>query len=76
VKDRASEADILDLLERDAQGKASPTRVLVALGGLDDNAKLLAKEKKVIALGLSRINMLMDLYGKEPILSRRTPGGE
>jgi DNA-binding transcriptional ArsR family regulator len=76
VKDRASEADILDLLSRDAQGKASPTRVLVALGGLDDNAKLLAKEKKVIALGLSRINLLMDLYGKEPILSRRTPGGE
>ncbi len=76
VKERASENDILQLLTQDAHGKSSPTRVLVALGGLDDNAKVLAKEKKIIALGLSRVNMLMDLYGKEPILSRRAETAE
>jgi len=41
------------------------------LKGVDENAKLLAKEKRVLTLGLSRINLLMDLYGNPPIIQTR-----
>ena len=66
----SSRKEILDLVSTCDKRKApaAQTRVLVALAGLDDNAKLLAKEKRIFTLGLSRINMLMDLYGKSPIL--------
>ncbi len=69
TEEKATEREILQLVE--GGEKSTPfatTRVLVALRGLDDNAKLLAKEKHVLTLGLSRINMLMDVYGKLPII--------
>ncbi|HTL70982.1 MAG TPA: AAA family ATPase [Candidatus Eisenbacteria bacterium] len=78
VEEKATEKEILDLVEgepkdRAAARKSPPTRVLVALRGLDDNAKLLAKEKKILTLGLSRLNVLMDVYGKSPIVHLRRP---
>lgn len=76
VEERATEKEILELVEGDRRKtSASQTRVLVALKGLDENAKLLAKEKKVLTLGLSRLNMLMDVYGKSPVIQLR-PRGE
>ncbi len=69
VEEKATEKEVLDLIEADRSGKnVSKTRVLVALKGFEENARLLAKEKRVFALGLSRLNLLMDLYGKSPIL--------
>ncbi|MBI2095653.1 MAG: ATP-binding protein [Candidatus Omnitrophica bacterium] len=69
VEEKASEREILDLVEHgEKNAPQATTRVLVALRGLDDNAKLLAKEKRILTLGLSRINMLMDIYGKVPII--------
>lgn len=69
VEEKATEKEVLDLVAQGAGLKGpSPTRVLVALGGLEENAKLLAKEKRVLTLGLSRINLLMDVYGKSPII--------
>jgi len=70
VKERATEHEVLELVEGSGKSRetASQTRVLVALSGMDDNAKLLAKEKKVLTLGLSRINLLMDIYGRSPII--------
>ena len=69
VEEKATEKEVLDLLEADPSDKdASKTRVLVALKGFEENARLLAKEKKVLTLGLSRLNFLMDLYGKSPVL--------
>ncbi len=77
VEERATEREVLDLVAKGAGGKsASPTRVLIALRGVDENAKLLAKEKRVLTLGLSRINMLMDIYGKTPIVCARDARAE
>jgi hypothetical protein len=60
---------VLELIEgmHEEMGR-SATRVIVALRGMDENAKLLAKEKRVLTIGLSRLNMLMDVYGKSPII--------
>lgn len=66
VEEKATEKEVLDLVREQHHG--TPTRVLIALKGLDDTGKLLAKEKKVLTLGLSRINMLLDIYGKSPII--------
>ena len=69
VVERASEKEVLDLVRNDALEKSGvATKVLVALNGTDENAKLLAKEKRVLTLGLSRINMLMDIFGGSPII--------
>ena len=69
TEEKASEKEVLHLIESaDADKKSSPTKVLMALNGLDENAKLLAKEKRILTLGLSRINLLMDVYGKPPII--------
>lgn len=67
VENRVSEKDVLEFVGG-AKKDASQTNVLVALSGFDDNAKLLAKERRVFTLGLSRLNFLMDLYGLEPVV--------
>ena len=75
TEEKATEREVLELVQG-ASDPASPagrrktghTKVLLALKGLDENAKLLAKEKRIFTLGLSRINLLMDLYGKPPII--------
>ncbi len=69
VEEKATEKEVLELIEGGSKNKnLSPTKVLVALKGFEENAKLLAKEKRIFTLGLSRINLLMDIYGKEPII--------
>lgn len=73
VEEKATEKEVLSLVQESGSAelrKCAPTRVLVALSGLDENAKLIAKNKKVLTLGLSRVNLLMDLYGREPIVCR------
>mgnify|MGYP003393477705 CR=1 FL=1 len=68
TEEKATEKEIRDLVEGPEDKKMPHTKVLLALKGLDDNAKLLAKEKRVLTLGLSRINLLMDIFGKSPII--------
>lgn len=70
VQGRATEKEVLDLVEGASATRSltAATRVLVPLDGMDENAKLLAKEKKVLTLGLSHLNLLMDLYGRSPIV--------
>ena len=70
VEEKATEKDVMALVRGTPEKKNAHTKVLVALQGLDENAKLLAKEKRVMSLGLSRLNLLMDLYGKSPIIPR------
>ncbi len=65
---KATEKEVMSLVLGDAQGSLAHTKVLLALGGLDENAKLLAKEKRIFTMSLSRVNLLMDLYGKPPII--------
>ncbi|MBI3252189.1 MAG: ATP-binding protein [Candidatus Omnitrophica bacterium] len=69
VEEKAGEKDVLSLVSGPKKSGTVPTRVFIALGGLDENAKLLAKEKKIFTLGLSRVNLLMDVYGQSPIMN-------
>ena len=68
VEEKATEKEVLDLVHGLSDKKSAHTKVLLALNGLDENAKLLAKEKHVLTLGLSRLNLLMDLYGNAPVV--------
>ena len=68
TQQKATEKEVMDLVHGIPANATSHTKVLLALGGLDDNAKLLAKEKRILTLSLSRVNLLMDLYGKPPII--------
>ncbi len=68
AEQKATEREVMALVQNTSSNKSSHTKVLLALSGLDENAKLLAKEKKVLTFGLSKINLLMDLYGKPPII--------
>lgn len=43
-------------------------KILIALKGLEINAKLLAKEEKIWLWGLDELNLLLDLYGKPQIV--------
>ena len=70
VEEKATEKEVLDLVHGVPDKKNSHIKVLLALQGFDENAKLLAKEKHVMAIGLSRLNLLMDLYGKSPVIPR------
>jgi AAA+ ATPase superfamily predicted ATPase len=75
VEEKATEREILELVDGSAPETRTATRVLVALKGLDENAKLLAKERRVLTLGLSRLNMLMDVYGKSPVIHLQAGAG-
>ncbi len=68
VEGKATEREVLELVQGVSGKKGSHTKVRLALSGMEENAKLLAKEKKILTLGLSRINLLMDLYGRSPII--------
>ena len=70
TEEKATEKEVMALVHGVSATALAPTKVLFALAGLDENAKLLAKEKRVMALSLSRVNLLMDLYGKPPIILR------
>lgn len=73
VEEKATEKEVLELVRGGSDKKNSHTKVLLTLNGLDENAKLLAKEKHVLTLGLSRLNFLMDLYDKAPIVQASSP---
>ena len=68
VEEKVTEKQVLDLVNAARDKKEPPTKVLLALRGMEENARLLAKEEKILTLGLSRINMLMDIYGRSPIV--------
>lgn len=71
TEEMATEKEVMELVRGADKGHfVSPTKVLIALKGCDENAKLLAKEKHVLTLGLSKMNVLMDVYGKPPIIRR------
>ncbi len=68
TEEKATERQVMELVMGSKNKKDSHTKVLLALKGVEENAKLLAKDKRVLTLSLSRINFLMDLYDKPPII--------
>lgn len=75
---RVTEKEVLDFA-RSEEGSSGElpnlTRILIALEGIESTAKVVAKEKKVWTWGLSRLNTLMDLYGKPQIVHLKTHEG-
>ncbi len=64
-ENRVEENDIAECLKNTKSLKQKIARsVIVPLSGIDENAKLLAKELKMSIWGLRFINTLMVLYGK------------
>ncbi len=79
LETKSTEKDVLELIEQGAALKSNRTKkILVALNGIDHNARLLAKNKKVWTLTLQKLNMLMDFYGQSKIISFKdsTPSEE
>ena len=66
---RIGEEDILEFMRRCKGHSQQPhRRVVVALKGMDENARLLAKQKHIWGWELSQLNFLMDLYNQPVIL--------
>jgi len=68
TEEKATEKEILQFIRGSDRSRHPHTKVFLALQGMDSTAKLVAKEKRVFTMSLSRVNMLMDLYGKSPII--------
>ena len=68
-EDYLSENDIIDYI-RNLKTLSCKilNKVIVPLLGIDENAKLLAKELKITIWDLSTLNMLLSLYGKRRIV--------
>jgi len=67
---KCTEKDILDFLRRSSALKRNRAKkVLITLSGIDQNAKLLAKNKNIWNLNLKKINTLMDFYGQPKIIA-------
>lgn len=45
------------------------SKVIIALGGIDDNSKLLSKELRISVWSAEAINLLLSLYGKKRFVS-------
>jgi hypothetical protein len=64
----ATESDIVEYIRnvKSLEHKVS-NRVLIALGGIDENARLLAKELKISVWDINTLNALLNAYGKNRI---------
>ncbi len=45
------------------------SKVIIALGGIDDNSRLLSKELRIAVWDAAAINLLLGLYGKQRLIS-------
>lgn len=72
-KDKITENDILDII-KDAKSQKKVDRItrniLIALGGIDENAYLMAKEAKFWTWDIDTLNVLMELYDKPHVITK------
>lgn len=68
-KEAIDEAQIQDFLHYCKKSKYNIRRIIIiSLKELDLNVRLAALEKKIWIWGLSDLNFLMDVYGKQPVI--------
>ena len=74
-EDKASEEDIRDFasLCKKFKHPKSQKRIFIALGDMEDNANLIAKEEKISAWDASALNTLLDIYDKPRITNKSLP---
>lgn len=64
-----TEQEVTEFINATAQLNIRPAKkIIIALSGVDENAGLLAKEKKCLLWELNHMNMLLDLYGGQKII--------
>ena len=57
------------ILEAGGAGDKHAKKIMITLRGMDQNARLLAKNTKIWTLNLQKINALMEFYGQSKIVS-------
>lgn len=68
-EDGIREGDISEFIQSSKKFKhKSINKVIIGLSDIDRNARLLAKESRIITLDLTHVNNLFDLYGKPRII--------
>lgn len=69
-EETVDEGDIINFI-RNAKGlsRKITNKIIIPLKGMDDNARLLAKELKISIWELPAVNNLMALYGKKGIIA-------
>lgn len=69
VRDRLTEEDVLRFVA-DGQGlpRRPGPRIMIALGGVDPNARLMAKEQKIALWNLRQLNQLFKLYDQPKVI--------
>ena len=66
---RTDELDVLDFIEKTIAKKETVSKtIFIALGGIDENALLLAKQKKIWVWDLNTINNLLRIFNKQDII--------
>ena len=68
-RDPVSESDVLQFIEELKHSRRKVQRkVMMTLGGIDLNAKLMAQEARIQLWDLENLNALLDLYGKQKLM--------
>ncbi len=68
-KRKTQEKHIIDFLKDTKAGKYKfNSKVLITLNGMEDNARLLAKDSGIWAWNLKTLNLLLDVYGKQKVV--------
>lgn len=69
LREPVTESDVAHFLEELRQSRRKvQRRLMVALGGIELNAKLMAQEAKIQIWDLDNFNALLDLYGKLKVI--------
>ena len=70
-REPVTESDVTGFSEELSRFRSRMQRkIMVALGGIELNAKLLAQESKIEVWDLENVNALLDLYGKQKLMAR------
>lgn len=68
-RDQVTEGDVSGFVEELKRFRRNiPRKVMIALGGIDLNAKLMAQEGKIQIWDLENLNALLELYGKLKVI--------
>ncbi|HAJ56219.1 MAG TPA: hypothetical protein DCL35_00425 [Candidatus Omnitrophica bacterium] len=69
-EDGIDEKDVNEFLQSIKRFKHGKTvnKLIICLGGIERNARLLAKESQILTWDIANINSLMDIYGKPRII--------
>jgi DNA-binding transcriptional ArsR family regulator len=69
-KEKAVESDVVSFVrDMKATGDKMACRIIVSLKGIDENARLLAKELKISVWDIDTVNALGECYGKTKIVA-------